>query len=162
MTTPTARPPLSPLLFSLTMTSLVFPALIVGLGGDVRWVEGWLFAAWIVAMIGGSTAYLFLYDPALLAERSKRPGSDNHKPWDRVMLSGIYLLALTWLVALPLDAKRFHLSPPFPLAVEVVGGLMLLPALFLIQKSTMDNTYMSTMVRIQDERRQQVVSTGVW
>ncbi len=39
---------------------------------------------------------------------------------------------------------------------------MLLPALYLIQRATMDNTYMSTLVRVQDERKQQVVTTGVY
>lgn len=162
MTPPTERPPLSQLFTSLAMTSVVMPALTLGLAGDATWVEGWLFALWVVAMIGGSTAYLFLYDPALLAERRKRPGSDNQKPWDRVMLTGIYLLAMLWFVVLPLDARRFHLSPAFPAWVEAVGGLMLVPALYLILKATMQNTFMSTMVRIQSERQQQVVSTGVY
>ena len=39
---------------------------------------------------------------------------------------------------------------------------MLLPALFLIQRATMENTYMSTLVRIQDDRGHRVVSTGVY
>ena len=39
---------------------------------------------------------------------------------------------------------------------------MLLPALYLIQRATMDNPYMSTLVRVQDERQPPVVTTGVY
>lgn len=145
-----------------TLTLVTFPVLMLWLGGNWFWVEGLLFGLWMSAMILGSTVYLFFKDPALLAERSKRPGSDNQKTWDKYLLSGIYLIALTWLVILPLDAERFHWSPTFPLWLKVIGGLMLLPALYLIQRTTMDNTFLSTMVRIQGERKQHVITTGTY
>ena len=78
------------------------------------------------------------------------------------MLRGIYMVALAWLVIVPLDAARFHWSPAFPLWLKAVGGLLLLPALYLIQRATMENTYLSTLVRIQDDRGQRVISTGVY
>ena len=78
------------------------------------------------------------------------------------MLRGIYMVALAWLVIVPLDAARFHWSPAFPIWLKAVGGLMLLPALYLIQRATMENTYLSTLVRIQDDRGQHVISTGVY
>jgi protein-S-isoprenylcysteine O-methyltransferase Ste14 len=49
-----------------------------------------------------------------------------------------------------------------PLWLKVVGGLLLLPAFYLIQRATMENTYLSTLVRIQDDRGHRVVSTGVY
>jgi protein-S-isoprenylcysteine O-methyltransferase Ste14 len=113
-------------------------------------------------MVLANMTYLFFKDPALLAERRKRPGSDNQKGWDVVMLRGIYTLGMAWLVLLPLDASRFHWSPPFPLWIKVAGGLLLLPALYFIQRATMENTYMSTLVRIQDDRGQRVISSGVY
>jgi hypothetical protein len=48
------------------------------------------------------------------------------------------MLALARLVIVPLDAARFHWSPVFPIWLKVLGGLMLLPALFLIQRATME------------------------
>jgi protein-S-isoprenylcysteine O-methyltransferase Ste14 len=162
MTTQTKPYSLTQFIVMCTLTLVTFPALMLFLGGNWLWVEGLLFGLWMSAMILGSTAYLFFKDPALLAERSKRPGSDNQKSWDKYLLSGIYLVALTWLVILPLDAERFHWSPAFPLWLKVIGGLMLLPALYLIQRTTMDNTFLSTMVRIQGERKQHVITTGTY
>ena len=54
------------------VTALIFPLIIVGAGGNWRWVEGWLFALWY-------------------------------------------------------------------------GGLLLLPALYFIQRATLENTYLSTL-----------------
>jgi protein-S-isoprenylcysteine O-methyltransferase Ste14 len=114
-------------------------------------------------MIVFNMIYLYFKDPALLAERTKRPGSEkNEKSWDKLLLPGILLVAVAWLIILPLDAERFHWSPAFPLWLKIVGGLMLILSLYLIERTTMENTYLSTMVRIQEERKQQVITTGVY
>jgi protein-S-isoprenylcysteine O-methyltransferase Ste14 len=150
------------LITSSIMTVLVFPVVILALSGDWLWLEGWIFSLWISAMILSNLIYLYLKDPALLAERRKAPGSDNQKGWDRYVLTGIYIIAVLWLVIMPLDAKRFGWSPAFPVWLKVLGGLALAPALFLIYKATTENTFMSTMVRVQTERKQRVISTGVY
>ena len=162
MTTHVERPPAVQFVGGFVVTALMFPLIILGAGGNWRWVEGWLFALWFDVMVLANMTYLYVKDPALLAERRKRPGSENQKGWDAVMLSGIYVVALAWLAIVPLDAARFHWSPAFPLWLKVVGGLLLLPALYLIQRATMENTYLSTLVRIQDDRGHRVVSTGVY
>ena len=144
------------------MTSLFFPAVIMLASGNWRWLEGWLFSLWFDAMVLSTLIYMYRHDPALLAERAKAPGSDNQKPWDKYLLSLVYLLAMAWLILMPLDASRFGWSPAFPVWVKVVGGVLLLPALYLIYRATVENTFLSTRVRIQDERKQQVISTGVY
>lgn len=162
MTTTVQRPPFVEFVGGFIVTALLFPLIILGAGGNWRWVEGWLFAMWFDVMVLANMTYLYFKDPALLAERRKRPGSDNQKGWDAVMLWGIYIVALAWLVIVPLDAARFHWSPAFPIWLKVAGGLLLLPALYFIQRATMENTYLSTLVRIQDDRGQRVISTGVY
>ena len=71
-------------------------------------------------------------------------------------------MAIIWFVLMPLDAKRFGWSPAFPVWLKVIGGVALLPAIYLIYKATVENTYLSTLVRIQTDRKQQVISTGVY
>jgi protein-S-isoprenylcysteine O-methyltransferase Ste14 len=159
---PTNKYTLTQLIVSCIMTAIFFPGLILLLGGDLGWVEGWLFGLWFAAMVLSSTIYLYFYDPALLAERSRAPGSGNQKRWDAYLLTAIYIIALIWLVILPLDARRFGWSPAFPLWLKVVGGVMLIPALYFIFRATVENTFMSTLVRIQSDRKQHVISTGVY
>ena len=150
------------MIVSCIVTAIVFPAAILLLAGDWGWVEGWLFGLWFDAMVLSNMIYLYRYDPALLAERSRAPGSGNQKRWDAYVLTLIYTIALVWLVIMPLDARRFGWSPAFPVWLKVLGGVALLPALFLIFRATAENTFLSTLVRIQTDRKQQVISTGVY
>jgi len=50
----------------------------------------------------------------------------------------------------------------FPVLLKVLGGVALLPSLYLIYRATVENTFLSTLVRIQADRKQQVISTGVY
>lgn len=143
-------------------TAVIFPALILLLAGNWRWVEGWIFALWVVIMIDFNVIYLYSRDPALLAERASSPASGNQKAWDKVLILFIFAAAISWLLILPLDGGRFHWSPAFPLWLKVVGGLALIPALFFMERATMDNTFLSARVRIQSERKQRVITTGVY
>src|SRR5574337_2041894 len=111
------------LVLNIIGTTLFFPAVILLLAGNWRWVEGWIFSLWFVVMVLFSMIYLYWKDPALLAERTKRPGSENQKTWDKFLLVAILATALLWLVVLPLDAERFHWSPAFPLWLKILGGV---------------------------------------
>ena len=149
-------------IFGSIITILIFPAVILFLSGDWLWLEGWIFSLWFDAMVLSNMMYLYWKDPALLAERSKAPGSDNQEKWDKYLVIGIYFMALVWFIIMPLDAKRFGWSPIFPVWLKVLGGVALLPALYLIYQATVENTYLSTLVRIQTDRKQHVISTGVY
>lgn len=61
---------------------------------------------------------------------------------------------------MPLDARRFGWSPPFPPWLEAVGLALLLASAYLFFRSYADN--LSALVRVQDERGQRVISTGVY
>jgi protein-S-isoprenylcysteine O-methyltransferase Ste14 len=143
-------------------SAVIYPAVILLIGGDWLWFEGWILGVWFSIMVVSSMTYMYFKDPALLAERSKPLGSSNQKTWDRYLLGGIFFLAIAWFVLMPLDAKRFHWSPAFPAWLKVAGGVALLPALYFIYRATADNTFMSAAVRIQSERKQRVISTGVY
>jgi Ca2+/Na+ antiporter len=97
---------MSPLALGLNvvMTSLFFPVITLLLAGNWRWVEGWIFALWLVFMVLFSLIYTYWKDPALLTERTKAPGSDNQKSWDKILMVTLLALALLWFVILPLDA----------------------------------------------------------
>ena len=63
---------------------------------------------------------------------------------------------------MPLDAKRFGWSFVFPLWLNILGVAMLAGSYFLFFRSYTDDTFLSPLVRIQEERTQRVVSTGVY
>ena len=51
MTTETRKDSLGQMIVSTIVTVLFFPAITLGLGGNWRWVEGWIFALWFDAIM---------------------------------------------------------------------------------------------------------------
>jgi len=141
---------------------LIFPALILFLSGDWIWIEGWIFNIWFIALCATTIIYLYRNDPALLAERYKQPGTANQIGWDKYVVVGLVLGFILWIVLMPLDAKRYGWSADFPLWLKIIGGIGLLLSSFLFYRSYVDNTFVSPLVRIQAERKQQVISIGVY
>jgi protein-S-isoprenylcysteine O-methyltransferase Ste14 len=161
MIAPPDKPSLGRLVFSFLYV-LVFPALLLFVSGDWRWIEGWIFSAWFLALSYTTILYLYRRDPALLAERYKMPGAGNQKGWDAYVVVGLVVGFLAWIVLMPLDAKRYAWSGPFPSWLKTLGGVLLLGSSFLFFRAYTDNTFLSPLVRVQRERKQQVVSTGVY
>ncbi|MGA2913506.1 MAG: isoprenylcysteine carboxylmethyltransferase family protein [Methanoregula sp.] len=141
---------------------LLFPALILVLSGDYTWPEGWIFSIWFLLLCYSTILYLYKKDPALLEERYKQPGAGNQERWDVFVVYGIVIGFIVWIVIMPLDAKRFGWSPVFPLWLTALGVALLAGSFFLFFRSYTDNTFLSPLVRIQEERKQQVVSSGVY
>jgi len=153
--------PVGKLLFALAFM-LVFPPLILFSAGNYLWVEGWIFSLWLTVFCMTVIIYLYVKSPALFAERFKMPGSKGQKKWDIFVTIFLGLGFFCWIIIMPLDAQRFRWTMSFPLWAKIAGGLLLLPAQYLFTRSFMDNPYASGLVRIQSDRKQHVVSTGVY
>jgi|SRR5208283_1976884 protein-S-isoprenylcysteine O-methyltransferase Ste14 len=140
---------------------LVVATLVLWLSGDWRWVEGWIFGVWLVCFIGALFLWLHYKDPGLLAERMRMPGSGGETRGDMAILIAVKVGWIAWIVLPPLDV-RFGWLPRLPLWSEVCGGILLLGGSFFMFRAFTDNTYLSQLVRIQSERGQHVIDTGVY
>jgi protein-S-isoprenylcysteine O-methyltransferase Ste14 len=141
---------------------LIFPVLFLLISGDLFWPAGWIFCIWFIFLCFSTILYLYKKDPALLEERYKKPGTGNQEGWDRYIVYGLLIGFLLWIVIMPLDARRFGWSSLFPLWLNVLGVAGLAGSFFLFFRSYTDNTFLSPLVRIQEEREQRVVSSGVY
>jgi protein-S-isoprenylcysteine O-methyltransferase Ste14 len=141
---------------------LIFPALIFIPAGDIMWPEGWVFTLWFLVLCYSTIFHLYRKDPALLEERYKKPGTGNQEGWDRYVVYGLLIGFISGIAVMPLDARRFAWSPAFPLSLKAPGFLMLAGSFFLFFRSYTDNTFLSPLVRVQTDRKQRVVSTGVY
>ena len=136
------------IIISALATILFFLAITMLLGGDWQWIEGWILVIWFSVLVILLLSYLYFKDPALLNERAQAPGSKNQKPWDKYLLMFFYFCTLVWIIIMPLDVERFSWSPIFPIWIKIIGGLILLPALYFLMMPTIENTYLSALVRI--------------
>ena len=141
---------------------LAFPALLLSLSGDWLWPEGWIFSVWLTAICFGTIIQLYRHDPELLAERYRKPGTGNQVGWDWYVVMGLLIGFIAWIVIMPLDAKRYGWTGYFPLGIKALGFTALLFSFFFFYRSFAANTFASALVRIQDERRQRVISNGVY
>ena len=141
---------------------LISPVLLLFLSGDWFWTEGLIFSVWFTILCYTTIIYLYRKDPDLLAERYKQPGTANQKGWDKYVVFGLLIGFIAWIVIMPLDAKRFGWTIYFPLWLKILGGIGLVFSFFFFFRSYTDNTFVSPLVRIQTERKQQVVSSGVY
>jgi protein-S-isoprenylcysteine O-methyltransferase Ste14 len=125
--------------------------------GTLRWPQAWVFLAFYLSAVAGFFVWTKKRDPGLLKERISP--QKNVKAWDKKILR-IYSL---FLAALPivagLDAVRFCLSH-LPLGLNVLGFAGLVLAMLLAFWATRENTFASSVVRIQTDRGQRVCSTG--
>ncbi len=141
---------------------LIYPTLLLLLSGDWLWLEGWIFSLWFIGLCFTTIIYLYRKNPDLLVERYKKPGSANQKGWDKYVVYGLVLGFIIWIFIMPLDAKRYSWTGYFSLWLKITGGIELLISSFLFFRSYKDNNFLSPLVRIQPERKQQVVSSGVY
>jgi protein-S-isoprenylcysteine O-methyltransferase Ste14 len=146
---------------NLLVRLLAVMAVLAGLlfipAGRLDWLQAWLF----ILAFGGFLLFYGIWglcnDPAQLAERSRRGG--NAKGWDRLILAAYTVLLVAMLVVAGLDAGRFGWAPA-PLWLQVAGWLGLALAGGIVWWTASVNTYLSRVVRIQDDRGQQVITTG--
>lgn len=156
-------PPLHPrtsiasLLLRLLALLAILAVVLFLSAGRLNWTEAW----WFVLAYGG---FLLVYgvwglrkDPGQMAERSRL--GRNVKTWDKAIMAVYTVLLLGMLVLAGLDAGRFRWSsvPPSLQAASWVG---LLFAGAVIWWAASANTFLSRMVRIQDDRGHRVVAEG--
>jgi Phospholipid methyltransferase len=95
----------------------------------------------------------------LLTERMTGIGKPDQKWWDRIFFAAAQVAFLAWLITMPLGAARFHWSS-MPLALQILGALLLVGSFFLLFLTFKANPYLSPAVRIQRERGQAVIDSG--
>jgi protein-S-isoprenylcysteine O-methyltransferase Ste14 len=145
------------LLFRFLVFFLFLAGLLFIPAGRLDWVEAWLFIGTFIVFLLFYTLWGLQNDPGQIAERSK--ASPNVKDWDKVIMTIYTILLLVMMVVASLDAGRFRWSS-VPLAVQVLAWIGMALAGGLIRWVASVNTFLSSMVRIQEERGHQVIKTG--
>jgi protein-S-isoprenylcysteine O-methyltransferase Ste14 len=126
--------------------------------GTLAWPAGWIFLALFFGFYLAVTLWLFRHNPGLLQERM-RLGTSDQQGWDKLLFPLIMVFPFVWLMFMSFDAVRFHWSP-LPVWLQFVGAIMLLCSFYLLFLTFRENSYLSPVVRIQQERGHTVVSTG--
>jgi protein-S-isoprenylcysteine O-methyltransferase Ste14 len=125
---------------------------LFGSAGTVAIPGFWIYLAIFAVVLAASFAWL---DPGLLRERM-RPGGKKPPPALKLFTGFLFL---HWIVA-GLDRGRFHWSDDIPAWLQGVGLIGLAGGYALCLWAMRKNRFFSSVIRIQSDRGQYVVTAG--
>lgn len=143
-------------LITVLLLLAVDAALLLGGAGTWRWPAAWYYVGLRLVALVVFGVWIIRVNPEIINERGRKP--KNTKSFDKIFAL-VYspLLLLQPLVA-GLDYR--WVWSDMALAWRGVGLLALLPGIVLPYAAMAVNAYLTTTVRIQEERGHQVVSAG--
>jgi protein-S-isoprenylcysteine O-methyltransferase Ste14 len=137
---------------------LINAALLFVSAGTMNWPAAWVYLA-ETGIIGLASGLIIAkHDPALLEERMKPMVQKEQKSWDKALLPVFFVLWLAQYVVAGLDV-RFEWSH-VPLWLKVAGALGVAFGFYMFHIVMRANTFAAPVVKIQVERKHQVISTG--
>ena len=136
---------------------LLMDAILFLIAGRLDWAGAWILSLLYLVFLLVFVAWTVRNAPELLEERSRM--ATNVKTWDKVLLALYTVALLSLLVVAALDAGRFKWSE-MPVVLQAVGVIGMIPCGIWLWWVTRTNAYLSRYARIQDDRGQQVVTTG--
>lgn len=141
---------------------IIFLTIFMFLGGNFKWIQGWIFVIFMILQIAFSTTYLKQNRPELFKERTSKLSEEKQKTWDKFLL-GIYLISIIlWMFIMPLDSQRLHFSKPFGIYINFLGFIFMITSFVIVFLSLLQNNFASHTVRIQDDRGQKVITDGLY
>jgi protein-S-isoprenylcysteine O-methyltransferase Ste14 len=127
--------------------------------GTVRWPQAWIYLAEIGGLGLMSGFAIGKRDPGLLRERMAAPIQKDQKSWDKIVITVFFALWMSQYVINGLDAVRFEWSH-VPVWLQAAGGLAVALGLYAFHVVMEANTFAAPVVKIQSERKHQVISAG--
>jgi protein-S-isoprenylcysteine O-methyltransferase Ste14 len=137
---------------------LFFSAFFFGTAGTWNWPEAWLLIAIQFAVSIAMSIWLLQYNPELMRDRLTFM-KKSAKGWDKIFIIATIPLFLGLLIIPGLDAVRFQWSS-LPFEVKIIGFIVMAAGWFLIFLVMKENTYLSRVVEIQEDKGHTVVTTG--
>jgi len=147
------------LVVQFTLLTVVMAALLFWPAGTFDWPQAWIFLGEISIVGMAISLWLLRYDPGLLQERLRGGFQKDQVFWDKVFMAILMVAWFGWLALMAFDAKRWNLGH-MPVALNTAGAVLILIGFFIVWLTFRENSFAATVVKIQIERGQKVISTG--
>jgi len=144
--------------FQVVSTLVIYAVPLLIPAGIRAWPSAWIFLGlwfgfWFLILI-----WLYIQNSDLFWERMLSTTS-GQKVWDKILGPLLYGAFFLWLLFTAFDAGRFHWSS-VPQSVEIIGAFILGASFVLFFLTFRANSYLSPLVRVQQDRGQVVITTG--
>jgi len=98
----------------------------------------------------------------LLSQRAEGIIQKGQPPWDRVLVILMVVSYVGQIVFIPLDVFQFHLAPKPGGPVSFFGLALHVAGWWTMTRAMKVNPYAVPVVRLQEERHERVIDTGVY
>jgi protein-S-isoprenylcysteine O-methyltransferase Ste14 len=138
------------------VTNLVFSAILFLSAGRLDYTQGWIFLS--INVLSTLLNYLTIHNNSELINERSRPG-EGIKSWDKLLLGLSALIYVIIIVLAGLDSGRFLWTMNFNWYISISGVILTLTGQILFLTARSQNTFFSSVVRIQKERGHVVCDT---
>lgn len=146
---------------SFAVRMILFAVALMWPAGTWYWWSAWILVGLWLLFALVMTIFLLRHDPALLAERLKLvPLQSEQKAWDKILMLLFFIAGIGLYIVPGFDVVRYEWSEPLPAWVRIMAMLAHLPCFVLLGWIMRENTYLSQVVKIDEERGHKVITTG--
>jgi protein-S-isoprenylcysteine O-methyltransferase Ste14 len=143
--------------------NVVFFALLLFVpAGTLHWWRAWVFLAVTVAVIALAIFNILPDNSGLFSERARGVIQKGQPLWDRVLVILLVVSYVGQIVFIPLDVFRLHLAPKPGEVVSLLGLALYVAGWWIITLAMKVNPFAVPVVRLQEERHQRVIDTGIY
>jgi protein-S-isoprenylcysteine O-methyltransferase Ste14 len=153
-------------IFKVVLSLLYILAIYGGLlflpTGTLNWWRAWVFLGLISVATVATLVIVFRNNQDLLNERFKPPVQEGQPLADKILVVVLILLWCGVILLIPFDVFRFHWFARPGAIASTLGLLLFLIGWIIISLSFQANTFAIPAVKLQTERHQTVIDTGVY
>jgi protein-S-isoprenylcysteine O-methyltransferase Ste14 len=154
--------PIPKLVAGLVFNVALYGFLLFVPAGTLHWWRAWVFLAVTLIVTLGAVWSIFPDNAGLLSERSRGVIQKGQPLWDRIIVILLVVSYLGQVIFIPLDVFRFHLMPRPGAIVSFLGLALYVGGWWILTLAMKVNPFAVPVVRLQRERHQRVIDTGVY
>jgi protein-S-isoprenylcysteine O-methyltransferase Ste14 len=147
---------------SVAANVAIFGALLFVPAGTLHWWRAWLFLGVVLIATSATMFGVFAANEELLSERYKSPLQESQPLADKIALTAFVASFVVAIVLIPLDVFRLHVADAPNIFVSCLGLLAFILGWCLISFAFRENAFAAPVVKLQEERHQRVIETGVY
>jgi protein-S-isoprenylcysteine O-methyltransferase Ste14 len=139
-----------------------YALLLFAPAGTLHWWRAWVFLAVTVSVMALAIFNILPDNSGLFSERARGVIQKGQPLWDRVLVILLVVSYVGQIVFIPLDVFRLHLAPKPGEVVSLLGLALYVAGWWIITLAMKVNPFAVPVVRLQEERHQRVIDTGIY
>jgi protein-S-isoprenylcysteine O-methyltransferase Ste14 len=150
------------LIVSVILNVAIFGGLLLWPAGTLQWWRAWVFLGVVFVGTVATMVGVFRSNEDLLNERFKPPIQQGQPLADKIVVLLFIATFVGLIVFIPLDVFRFHLMGKPGAVVSSLGLVLFIAGWWIVSLSFKENPFAVPAVKLQEERQQTVIDTGVY